>query len=40
MKLGRFFPTDQMLPAIGQGAIALQCRKDDQKTLNIAKIVK
>ena len=24
-----------MLPAIGQGAIALQCKKDDQKTLNI-----
>jgi len=29
------FTTDQMLPAIGQGAIALQCKKDDQKTLNI-----
>jgi len=31
------FTTDQMLPAIGQGAIALQCKKDDQKTLNILK---
>ena len=28
------FTIDQMLPAIGQGAIALQCKKDDQKTLN------
>ena len=26
------FTTDQMLPAIGQGVIALQCKKDDQKT--------
>ena len=31
------FATDQMLPAIGQGAIALQCKKEDQKTLNILK---
>jgi len=33
------FTVDQMLPAIGQGAIALQCRKNDQKTLNIIKMV-
>ena len=33
------FTTDQMLPAIGQGAIALQCKKDDQKILNILKAV-
>jgi len=33
------FSTDQMLPAIGQGAIALQCRKDDHKTLNIVKMI-
>jgi len=33
------FTTEQMLPAIGQGAIALQCKKDDQKTLNILKDV-
>ena len=33
------FSTDQMLPAIGQGAIALQCRKDDQKTLHIIKMI-
>jgi hydroxymethylbilane synthase len=31
------FTIDQMLPAIGQGAIALQCKQDDQKTLNILK---
>ena len=29
------FTTEQMLPAIGQGAIALQCKKNDQKTLDI-----
>ena len=33
------FNTDQMLPAIGQGTIALQCKKDDQKTLNILKAI-
>ena len=31
------FTTEQMLPAIGQGVIALQCKKDDLKTLNILK---
>tara|TARA_B110000438_G_C15775510_1_gene633861 strand:+ start:275 stop:1210 length:936 start_codon:yes stop_codon:yes gene_type:complete len=29
------FSTNQMLPAIGQGAIAIQCKKDDQEVLNI-----
>jgi len=33
------FTIDQMLPAIGQGAIALQCKKDDQKTLNILQAI-
>ena len=33
------FTIEQMLPAIGQGAIALQCKKDDQKTLNILKVI-
>jgi len=33
------FTTDQMLPAVGQGVIALQCKKDDQKTLNILKVI-
>jgi len=31
------FSTEQMLPALGQGVIALQCKKDDHKTLNIIK---
>ena len=34
-KVKEVFTIDQMLPAIGQGAIALQCKKDDQKTVNI-----
>ena len=29
------FTTEQMLPALGQGVIALQCKKEDEKTLNI-----
>ena len=33
------FTVEQMLPAIGQGAIALQCKKDDYKTLNILKTI-
>ena len=33
------FSDEQMLPAIGQGAIALQCRLDDQKTLDILKMI-
>ena len=33
------FTINQMLPAIGQGAIALQCRKNDKKTLDIIKMV-
>ena len=33
------FTIEQMLPAIGQGVIALQCKKDDQKTLNILKTI-
>ena len=31
------FTIEQMLPAIGQGVIALQCKEDDQKTLNVLK---
>jgi len=38
-QIKEIFTTDQMLPAIGQGAIALQCKKDDQKTLNILQSV-
>jgi len=33
------FTTDQMLPAIGQGVIALQCKKDDKKTLDFLKTI-
>ena len=33
------FKIEQMLPAIGQGVIALQCKKDDQKILNILKAI-
>ena len=33
------FTIEQMLPAIGQGAIALQCNKDDEKTKNILKSI-
>ena len=33
------FNIEQVLPAIGQGVIALQCKKDDQKTLNILKAI-
>ena len=33
------FNIEQMLPAIGQGVIALQCKKDDQKILNILKAI-
>jgi len=33
------FSIDQMLPAVGQGVIALQCRKDDQKTLDIIDMI-
>jgi len=33
------FSPEQLLPAIGQGVIALQCKNDDQKTLNILKTI-
>ena len=33
------FSVDQMLPAVGQGVIALQCRKDDQKTLDVVEMI-
>tara|TARA_Y100000590_G_scaffold137131_1_gene157052 strand:- start:1667 stop:2602 length:936 start_codon:yes stop_codon:yes gene_type:complete len=31
------FSIEQMLPALGQGVIALQCKEDDKKTLSILK---
>jgi hydroxymethylbilane synthase len=33
------FTTEQMLPAIGQGVIALQCKKDDKKILDTIKMI-
>ena len=33
------FDIEKMLPAIGQGAIALQCKRDDQKILNILEAI-
>jgi len=38
-KVKEIFTIEQMLPAIGQGAIALQCQKEDKKTLNILKTI-
>ena len=36
-KVNEVFTTEQMLPALGQGVIALQCKKNDKKTLDILK---
>jgi len=33
------FSYEQMLPAIGQGAIALQCKEDDYKTKKVLKMI-
>ena len=33
------FTIEQMMPALGQGAIALQCKKNDQETLNALKAI-
>ena len=33
------FSDEQILPAVGQGVIALQCRIDDKKTLDILKMI-
>ena len=38
-EVNEVFTIDQMLPAVGQGAIALQCKKDDKKALNILKTI-
>ena len=34
-----YFSDEQILPAVGQGVIALQCRIDDKKTLDILKMI-
>jgi len=36
-KITSFFSTDEMLPAAGQGVIAVQCRKNDNEIKNILK---
>jgi len=36
-QVNEIFTIEQMLPAIGQGVIALQCKKNDDKTLDILK---
>ncbi len=38
-EVNEVFTTEQMLPALGQGVIALQCKEDDKKTLNILKAI-
>ena len=38
-EVNEVFTINQMLPAVGQGVIALQCKKDDKKTLNILKTI-
>ena len=34
-KISLFFKTSEILPAVGQGIVALQCRKNDKLTLDI-----
>jgi hydroxymethylbilane synthase len=36
-KIGLIFETNEMLPAVGQGIIAVQCRKDDKLISDIIK---
>ena len=36
-KIGFIFDTNEIIPAIGQGIIAVQCRKDDEKIKDIIK---
>ena len=36
-KIGLIFETNEMLPAVGQGIIAVQCRKDDKLIFDIIK---
>ena len=36
-KIGLVFDTNEVLPAVGQGIIAVQCRKDDELIKNILK---
>tara|TARA_Y100000817_G_scaffold303420_1_gene285332 strand:- start:407 stop:1315 length:909 start_codon:yes stop_codon:yes gene_type:complete len=36
-KIKKIFTTEEMLPAVGQGTVAVQCRTDDKITKNILK---
>ncbi len=35
LPLSAYISTDELLPAIGQGAIAIECRADDKKTMEV-----
>ena len=37
MKFPKFFQKKKMIPSVGQGIIALQCREDDEKIIPILK---
>ncbi|MBP6663082.1 MAG: hydroxymethylbilane synthase, partial [Paludibacter sp.] len=34
-----FLPVDKCIPAIGQGAIAIECRKDDDETITLLRTI-
>ncbi len=36
-EISEIFTTEEIIPSAGQGIIALQCRKDDQKTISLLK---
>ena len=38
-KISHFIESDTLLPAIGQGAIGIQCRADDEKTLSLINVL-
>lgn len=38
-KITYFFSTDEMIPAIGQGAIGIECRKDDEETIKLISVL-
>jgi hydroxymethylbilane synthase len=35
LPLSSYIPVEEVLPAIGQGAIAIECRADDKKTIEV-----
>jgi len=36
-RIARFIPTEESLPAVGQGAVGIECRLDDQATIALLK---